>query len=108
MQLGGRVVHLSTFQFSSFKEPEPNIFSEESIAALAASSDQNARDFQLRADFRAMGSILGNIIRDHEGDEIFHKVENMRSMAKVKKKKTMSNVASLMPRAFLQTHLSLP
>lgn len=74
----------SSFQFSSFKEPEPNIFSEESLAALAASSDQKARDFQLRADFRAMGSILGNIIRDHEGEGIFQKVEDMRSLAKVR------------------------
>jgi phosphoenolpyruvate carboxylase len=70
---------------SSFAEPEPTLFTtlnSASISSSDASNDVFANASQLRADIRVMGSILGNVIRAHEGDDILEKVETMRAMAK--------------------------
>lgn len=63
-------------QYSSFAENEATLFKR------AASQDLNPLDAQLRADVRTMGSLLGQIIRDHNGQGIYDKVEVMRSLAK--------------------------
>ena len=36
----------------------------------------------LRQDMRVMGSLLGKVVQDHEGADIFDKVERMRALAK--------------------------
>eukprot|EP00567_Pseudictyota_dubia_P002553 CAMPEP_0197465530 /NCGR_PEP_ID=MMETSP1175-20131217/64586_1 /TAXON_ID=1003142 /ORGANISM="Triceratium dubium, Strain CCMP147" /LENGTH=1118 /DNA_ID=CAMNT_0043001547 /DNA_START=80 /DNA_END=3437 /DNA_ORIENTATION=+ len=76
---------------SSIAEPGPSLFN---VSASALDKDgravvggvpeekHNGIDTQLRADVRAMGSLLGKIITEHEGPEIFDKVEKMRSLAK--------------------------
>ena len=59
---------------SSFSEPEPSLF-----RLVENASDVDA---PLRSNIRTMGGLLGRVIRLHDGDEIFTKVEAMRQMAK--------------------------
>jgi len=61
------------FSNSSFAEPEPTLFFP---------TDATNKHGQLRSDIRTMGSILGKIIQDQNGEEIFAKVETMRALAK--------------------------
>jgi hypothetical protein len=46
------------------------------------SQASNDRDAPLRADVRTMGSLLGRIIRDHHGEEVFDTIEELRGLAK--------------------------
>jgi hypothetical protein len=64
-------------KYSSFADPETN-----TLFKVDSKDLKNPRDAQLRADVRAMGSLLGQIINDHHGKDIFDKVERMRSLAK--------------------------
>jgi len=69
-------------QLSSLSEPDATLFKSYTLE----SSTPSQRDFldeQLRADVRTMGSTLGHIIQDHDGKEVFDKVEQMRNLAKV-------------------------
>lgn len=52
------------------------------MSATPSSISSIDNDAQLRTDIRVMGSVLGNVIRQHEGSEIFTKVETMRLLAK--------------------------
>jgi phosphoenolpyruvate carboxylase len=76
-------------------EPDPTLFMRGSPSALvqqdASASHSNNNDnkhnkqdddAQLRADIRVMGSLLGKVIRQHDGQEMFNKVEHMRALAK--------------------------
>lgn len=71
--------------YSSFREPGslfevvPLNETSDSISPPPATQD---RDAPLRADVRTMGSVLGQIIRDHHGDAIFEKIEDFRAHAK--------------------------
>lgn len=74
--------------YSSFAEPgslftdQPpggGVLAETSLSAPTSGTD---RDAQLRADVRAMGSLLGHIIQEHHGKEIFEKIESLRALAK--------------------------
>lgn len=71
--------------YSSFREPgslfEVSPLSETADEA-ASSPIMGDRDAPLRADVRTMGSLLGQIIRDHHGDAIFEKIEDLRALAK--------------------------
>lgn len=49
---------------------------------FAATVVEKDVDAQLRADVRAVGSILGRIIKSHEGQDVFDKVEKLRGLAK--------------------------
>jgi len=40
------------------------------------------KDAPLRADIRAMGALLGQIVQDHHGQEIFEKIESLRGLSK--------------------------
>jgi len=40
------------------------------------------KDAPLRADIRAMGSILGQIVREHHGEDVFQKIEELRGLSK--------------------------
>jgi phosphoenolpyruvate carboxylase len=86
--------------YSSFNEPSPTLFlgsmlhGEQAAAVeefdLSDDDDDNVMpvstatpsDAQLRRDIRVMGSILGKIVKQHEGDAIFEKIEAMRLLAK--------------------------
>ena len=72
--------------YSSFREPgslfEVTPLSETNNEATSTSPIMGDRDAPLRADVRTMGSLLGQIIRDHHGDEIFEKIEDLRALAK--------------------------
>lgn len=59
-------------------DPNPSIFKMD--------DDKNKKDAQLRAEIKAMGALLGQIIQDHEGPEIFDHVEELRRLAKVRRK----------------------
>lgn len=85
----------STTGYSSFAEPEPTLFAplppeEDGLAAAAErtpaiqnKNDTKDTDAPLRSDIRVMGSVLGQVIGEqHEGRDIFDKVEHMRSLAK--------------------------
>ena len=70
----------STAQFSSyssFAEPDPTLFREVTEAAVGADPDA-----PLRNDIRTMGSLLGKVIRQHQGEEVYEKIETMRQLAK--------------------------
>jgi phosphoenolpyruvate carboxylase len=54
----------------------------ETADEAASSPIMGDRDAPLRADVRTMGSLLGQIIRDHHGDAIFEKIEDLRALAK--------------------------
>ena len=70
----------TTAGYSSFDEPHPSLLATTlSSSTVDASKDVDA---QLRQDIRVMGSLLGTIIKDHDGQEIFKKVEDMRALAK--------------------------
>ncbi|GKZ00528.1 hypothetical protein MPSEU_001005200 [Mayamaea pseudoterrestris] len=66
--------------YSSFDEPHPSLFS--TAALSSATVDSKDIDAQLRQDIRVMGSLLGTIIKEHDGHEIYSKVEDMRALAK--------------------------
>lgn len=68
---------------SSFFEPDPTLFRGEAPEALKE-EHVLPRDAQLRTDVRAMGSLLGNIIKEYNGEETFDKVEKLRAFAKVR------------------------
>jgi hypothetical protein len=75
-------------QYSSFAEPgslfsghlQPVAALSESLTAPTASD--GSKDSLLRADIRTMGSLLGHIIREHHGEEIYDKIEELRALAK--------------------------
>eukprot|EP00539_Tryblionella_compressa_P014206 CAMPEP_0178826270 /NCGR_PEP_ID=MMETSP0746-20121128/6660_1 /TAXON_ID=913974 /ORGANISM="Nitzschia punctata, Strain CCMP561" /LENGTH=964 /DNA_ID=CAMNT_0020488079 /DNA_START=53 /DNA_END=2947 /DNA_ORIENTATION=+ len=70
---------------SSFAEPG-SLFAESGPGVLAESltapSGAGDKDAPLRADVRTMGSLLGHIIQEHHGEEIFEKIEGLRGLAK--------------------------
>lgn len=45
-------------------------------------SDTLDNDAPLRADIRGMGALLGQIVKDHHGQEIFEKIEELRGLSK--------------------------
>lgn len=78
---------------SSLSEPDPTLFKLDPSATTTTPAKSNDElDKQLRADVRTMGSILGKIISttpknlnclSHvNGEEVFQKVETLRSHAK--------------------------
>ena len=68
---------------SSFAEPA-TLFPPGSIEPLSGTSSTSTKDKDapLRADVRTMGSLLGAIIKDHHGEAIFDKIEELRALAK--------------------------
>ena len=69
---------------SSFEEPNPSLLEPQSHE-LPPSSAQDATNSDhplLRNDVRVMGNLLGQVVRDHEGQPVFDKVEALRGMAK--------------------------
>jgi phosphoenolpyruvate carboxylase len=66
--------------YSSFAEPNPTLLGKETAEELAATAGDS--EALLRQDIRVMGSLLGKIVKDHEGPDIFTKVEQMRAYAK--------------------------
>jgi hypothetical protein len=71
--------------YSSFREPG-SLFEVtplgETADDVSPSPVMQDRDANLRADVRTMGSVLGQIIRDHHGDAMFEKIEEFRAHAK--------------------------
>jgi phosphoenolpyruvate carboxylase len=73
---------------SLFDENKNSSSSPEAIAAAftpseaEAEADDEDKDTQLRADIRTMGSLLGHIVQDHHGTEIFEKIEELRGLSK--------------------------
>ena len=71
---------------SSFAEPG-SLFTDQPQAAvmeesLSAPLNPADKDAALRADVRTMGSLLGHIIQEHHGKEVFEKIEELRALAK--------------------------
>lgn len=71
--------------YSSFSEPGSLFLDVTPLTSTSESTSESVsqdRDAQLRADVRAMGSLLGRIIQDHHGVEVFDKIEELRALAK--------------------------
>jgi phosphoenolpyruvate carboxylase len=71
---------------SSFREPG-SLFENLGTDSLTSDKFQTQsisqdRDAPLRADVRTMGSLLGRIIQDHHGSQIFERIEEFRALAK--------------------------
>ena len=64
---------------SSFFEPDPTLFRADQVQL----EGEKPSDSLLRADVKAMGSLLGNVIQERQGPDIFDKVEKLRHLAKV-------------------------
>ena len=66
-------------------EPEPSLFTSDRLFKSTDFTNVDSLDMdkQLRADVKTMGTILGNIIKEYEGEEVFNKVETLRQHAKV-------------------------
>lgn len=81
--------HLSTFVVtrtfsSSLAEPDPTLFPNSDPPSIFQKHDIGGDiDTPLRADIRVMGSILGQVIQEHESPTIFAKVEELRGLAKL-------------------------
>ena len=73
---------------SSFRDPDASLFGSQIAQAFEQTSESTVDDASnsehplLRNDIRVMGSLLGQVVRDHEGPEILDKVEALRAMAK--------------------------
>jgi phosphoenolpyruvate carboxylase len=50
------------------------------LADLTARSDQAAKDNALRRDVRSLGSILGQVLQEQAGQELFESVEELRHL----------------------------
>src|SRR5215467_4325577 len=50
------------------------------LAELTAHSDEPAKDNPLRRDVRSLGAILGQVIAEQAGQELFESVENLRRL----------------------------
>ena len=46
--------------------------------------EASGKDAQLRSDIRTMGSLLGKIIQEQNGVQVFNQVEALRHLAKVR------------------------
>ena len=69
---------------SSFLEPNPTLVGGGGRAEVAEADESGyGRDSQLRKDVRTMGSVLGQVILAHEGEDVVNKVEKLRALAKV-------------------------
>ena len=84
-----------TLHAHSFDEPNPSLFQSDRFAGAGLDADMTADDLVadiaaaeldslLRSDVRTMGSLLGNIIQERNGKDIFDKVEKLRNLAKVR------------------------
>jgi len=58
------------------------------LAELAASSDEAAKDQPLRRDVRSLGSILGQVLVEQSGEELFQSVEELRRLLIEHREKT--------------------
>ena len=63
---------------SSISEPFPTLFTIGRLEPTESNLDK-----KLRSDIKTMGAILGKIIKEHSGMEVFDKVETLRTFAKV-------------------------
>jgi phosphoenolpyruvate carboxylase len=71
--------------YSSFREPGSlfeNLTDPLNSDKFTTQSISQDRDAPLRADVRTMGSLLGRIIQDHHGSQIFERIEEFRALAK--------------------------
>jgi len=50
------------------------------LAELTAGSEEPAKDNPLRRDVRSLGAILGQVISEQAGQELFESVENLRQL----------------------------
>ncbi|MGC1450074.1 MAG: hypothetical protein WA830_08565, partial [Candidatus Sulfotelmatobacter sp.] len=48
------------------------------LAELAASSDEPGKDNPLRRDVRSLGTILGQVLVEQSGQDLFESVEELR------------------------------
>ncbi len=66
---------------SSFAEPGTLFIKSENQSDEPPTTRED-KDAPLRADIRAMGALLGQIVKDHHGQEIFEKIEELRGLSK--------------------------
>ena len=66
---------------SSFADPG-TLFNDGDAITNRINNNDVDKDAPLRADIRAMGALLGQIVHDHEGQEIFEKIEELRGLSK--------------------------
>ncbi|CAN5135091.1 phosphoenolpyruvate carboxylase [soil metagenome] len=64
-------------------EPDPLWQADDQAARLAEllGRDEEAKTLPLRRDVRSLGRLLGNVIREQEGDPLFEAVEALRHLA---------------------------
>ena len=66
--------------YSSFADPNPTLIDVKTADDVMLTAEDT--NLLLRQDIRVMGSLLGKVVKEHEGEEIFTKVEQMRAHAK--------------------------
>ena len=72
-------------------------------------ADEPSASLQLRDDVRTLGDLLGQTIREEEGDSLFHLVEEVRALSKDARKGSAAKAEELRGRlAALDTNRILP
>ena len=67
------------------------------LAELAASSDDSAKDSPLRRDVRSLGTILGDVLVEQSGRELFESVEQLRRLLIQQRESTRRSGAAKSP-----------
>lgn len=89
-RLATSTAHVGSFRcmssYSSFDEPS-SLFAVAPLHAMDSADSNELQDIDdrnapLRADVRTMGSLLGQIIKEHHGEDVFAKIEELRALAK--------------------------
>eukprot|EP00584_Thalassiosira_punctigera_P002280 CAMPEP_0172536244 /NCGR_PEP_ID=MMETSP1067-20121228/8028_1 /TAXON_ID=265564 ORGANISM="Thalassiosira punctigera, Strain Tpunct2005C2" /NCGR_SAMPLE_ID=MMETSP1067 /ASSEMBLY_ACC=CAM_ASM_000444 /LENGTH=1035 /DNA_ID=CAMNT_0013321279 /DNA_START=115 /DNA_END=3222 /DNA_ORIENTATION=+ len=117
---GGNLTGAAATAGDSFRQPqrawlsslnEPTLFPAIQMdeSALAGGGDDKNRaydDRMLRSDVRTMGTLLGDAIRLHHGEDVLEMVEKMRNMAKKSRRECDSSASRLGPMADFASNLS--
>lgn len=70
-----------TSRVSSTKSKQPSSSSTQSTRAAKAVPTGSEKDLPLKEDIRLLGRLLGEVVREQEGDEVYEVVENIRQTA---------------------------
>ena len=79
----GRVVYSAYILIMAPNEPKPLWKADDQQARLAeliAHSDEPAKDNPLRRDVRSLGAILGQVLVEQSGQDLFDSVEELRRL----------------------------
>jgi phosphoenolpyruvate carboxylase len=72
------------------------------LAELTARSDDPAKDNPLRRDVRSLGTVLGQVLVEQSGQELFESVEKLRQLLIEHRESVRSHPAQTEPSELMQ------